>query len=126
MKVTGGYAPFAFNVFVTQSNITVKGYRASFVYSLIKVAFQPACLNSHSRIILAMHNAGKITFNDYGTGNVTILNQGFRRSYIRIFKGNCFAKIKYERTVCGNRHIRAEGLAVFRLHTPDSVVIAAI
>ena len=126
MKITGGYAPFAFNVFVTQSNIAVKGYGASFVYGLIKVAFQPSCLNSHSRIILAVHNAGKITFNDYGTGNIAILNQGLRRSYIRIFNCNCFAKIEYERTVCGNRHIRTKSLAVYILHTPDSVVIAAI
>ena len=42
MKITGGYTPFAFNVFVTQCNVTVKGYRASFVYGLIEVAFQPA------------------------------------------------------------------------------------
>ena len=126
MKITGGYTPFALNVFVTQGNIAVKGYGASFIYGLIKVSFQPASLNSHSRIILAVHNAGKITFNDYGTGHITILNQGLRRSYIRIFKGNCFAKIKYERTVCGNRHIRTKGFAVYILHTPDSVVIATI
>ena len=74
MKIPRGYAPFACNVFVTQSNIAVKDYGASLINRHIKIAFHPACFNSHSGIILAVHNAGEIIFNDYRTGYITIVD----------------------------------------------------
>ena len=74
MNILSSYAPFACNAFVTQSNIAIKDYSASLVNRHIKIAFHPACFNSHSGIILAVHNAGEIIFNDYRTRYITIVD----------------------------------------------------